>query len=139
MGKFQIVAEKWHKFRDKCNSEVKPTDSAFSKFKKIFGILVMCIYHLRAVFLAIPVAYYTLKLAAYNMKNLPEEVGINLLSNGEFASTISREIAVMGPLAVTGACIVLMFASRKALYPWAVSIFTLLLPIILLISNQYPC
>ena len=138
MGKFQKVTEKWNSVRQQVRSEVKPADSTFSKVKKIIGIIVMCIYHLRAVFLAIPVAYYALKLAAYNIKHLPEQVGINLLSSGEFASTISREMAVMGPLVVTAACIVLMFASRKALYPWAVSIFTLLLPILLLISNQYP-
>ena len=138
MGKFQKIAEKWNGVREKIDTDVKPSDSAFSKVKKVTGIIIMCIYHLRAVFLAIPVAYYALKLAAYNMKHLPEEVGINLLSSGEFAATISRELAVMGPLVVTAACIVLMFASRKALYPWAVSIFTLVLPVLLLISNQYP-
>ena len=138
MGKFQKIFEKWNGIREKMDTEVKPSDSAFSKVKKITGIMIMCVYHLRAVFLAIPVAYYALKLAAYNMKHLPEEVGINLLSSGEFAATISRELAVMGPLVVTAACIVLMFASRKALYPWAVSIFTLALPVLLLISNLYP-
>ena len=106
--------------------------------KHVVGILVMCIYRLRSVFLAIPVAYYALKLAAYNSEHLPEQVGINLLENGAFATTISRELAVTAPLAVTAACLVLMFASRKALYPWAVSIFTLILPILLRISNLYP-
>ena len=98
----------------------------------------MLVYRMRSVFLAIPVVWYALKLAAYNSKHLPEEVGLNLLSTGEFAMTISRELAVMGPLVVTVACIVLMVFSRKALYPWAVSIFTLILPVLLLISNLYP-
>lgn len=138
MGKLGGIVEKWKGFRSQVAAEVSPSDSAFSKFKKVLGILIMCIYRLRAIFLAIPVAYYALKLAAYNMKHLPEEVGINLLASGEFAMTVSRELAVMGPLVVTAACIVLMFASRKALYPWAVSIFTLILPLLLLISNQYP-
>ena len=138
MGKFDALTEKWNGFRKKVTTDVNPSDSAFSKIKKVIGILILCIYRLRAIFLAIPVAYYALKLAAYNMKHLPEEVGINLLSNSEFAMTIGRELAVMGPLVVTAACLVLMFASRKALYPWAVSIFTLLLPILLLFSNLYP-
>ena len=138
MGKLEDLKEKWKQLRSSVTAEVKPTDSAYSKIKKVIGILIMCIYRLRAVFLAIPVAWYALKLAAYNMKHLPEEVGINLLSNGEFAMTIGRELAVMGPLVVTASCIVLMFASRKALYPWAVSIFTLILPLLLLFSNQYP-
>lgn len=138
MGKFDGIVEKWNSFRGHLTSKVEPTDSPFSKIKKVIGVLIMLIYRIRAVFLAIPVAYYALKLAAYNMKHLPEEVGINLLSNGEFAMTVSRELAVMGPLVVTASCIVLMFASRKALYPWAVSIFTLILPLLLLFSNQYP-
>ena len=138
MGKMDGILEKWKGFRGDLTADVKPNDSAFSKVKKVIGVLIMCIYRLRAVFLAIPVAYYALKLAAYNMKHLPEEVGINLLSTGEFAMTIGRELAVMGPLVVTASCIVLMFASRKALYPWAVSLFTLILPLLLLFSNQYP-
>ena len=133
-----VLLEKWNSFRNQLTADVAPSDSVYSKVKKVIGVLVMCVYRLRAVFLAIPVAYYALKLAAYNMKNLPEEVGINLLSNGAFSMTIARELAVMGPLVVTAACIVLMFASRKALYPWAVSIFTLILPVLILISNLYP-
>lgn len=138
MGKLENITEKWNSFRGKLTAEVDTADSVYGKVKKVIGILIMCIYRLRAVFLAIPVAWYALKLAAYNSDHLPEEVGINLLSSGEFAMTISRELAVTAPLGVTAACIVLMFASRKALYPWAVSIFTLILPLLLLFSNQYP-
>ena len=60
------------------------------------------------------------------------------VQNGIFAQTISRDLAVMGPLALTASCLVMMFLSRKALYPWAVSLFTLALPVLLLISNLYP-
>ena len=135
MGKFSGLTEKWKGFREGLTAQVEPSDSTYAKVKKVIGVLI---YRLRAVFLAVPVAYYALKLAAYNSKHLPEQVGINLLSNGAFAMTISRELAVMGPLVVTAACLVLMFASRKALYPWAVSIFTLVLPLLLLFSNLYP-
>ena len=44
----------------------------------------------------------------------------------------------MGPLGLTAACLLLMFCSRKAMYPWAISIFTLALPVLLLVSNVYP-
>ena len=37
------------------------------------------------------------------------------------------------------ACLLLMLCSRKAMYPWAISLFTLIVPILLLISNRYPC
>ena len=138
MGKFDGLKNKWNDYRGSVAEAVAPADSVYIRIKKVIGILIMCVYRLRSVFLAIPVAYYALKLAAYNMKHLPETVGLNLQANGEFAMTIGRELAVTGPLVVTASCLVLMFASRKALYPWAVSIFTLVLPILLLFSNMYP-
>ena len=138
MGKFDAFVNKWNVGREKFSSGLGTAESVYEKIKFVIGFVVMLVYRLRAVFLAIPVAWYALKLAAYNSEHLPEEVGIHLMTNGAFATTISRELAVSGPLAVTAACLVLMFASRKALYPWAVSIFTLILPLLLLISNQYP-
>ena len=138
MGKLKEITAGWNKVQDEVKESLEADVSIWSKIKKVIGILIMVIYRLRSVFLAIPVVYYALKLAAYNGTHLPEKVGLNLLSTGEFAMTISRELAVMGPLAVTGACLVLMVTSRKALYPWAISIFTLILPVLLLISNLYP-
>ena len=138
MGKLKEITAGWSKVQDDVKDSLQQEASLWSKIKKVIGILVMLLYRLRSVFLAIPVAFYALKLAAYNGKHLPEEVGINLLSTGEFAMTISRELAVTGPLAITAACLVLMATSRKALYPWAVSIFTLILPVLLLVSNLYP-
>ncbi|MGM9589524.1 MAG: hypothetical protein ACI3V0_05055 [Faecousia sp.] len=138
MGKIQEMTAGWKKVRSDVEQSVQSNASLWSKIKKVIGILIMVVYRLRSVILAVPVVWYALKLAAYNGKHLPEQVGINLLSTGEFAMTISRELAVMGPLAVTAACLVLMMTSRKALYPWAVSIFTLILPVLLLVSNIYP-
>lgn len=138
MGKMNMLAEKWNTLRKDVTDNVETSGSVYTRVKSIIGVIVMVIYRLRKLVLALPVAYYALKLASYNMQNLPEVVGINLQSNGAFAETISRGMAVMGPLGITGACLVLMFCSRKALYPWAVSIFTLALPLLLLFSNQYP-
>lgn len=138
MGKLQEMNARWKKVQDDVKDNIHSDESAWDKTKKIAGIIVMLIYRLRGIFMAAPVVWYALKLAAYNSKNLPDQVGINLLSSGVFAMTISREMAVMGPLVITGACLVLMLTSRKALYPWAVSIFTLILPVLLLVSNLYP-
>ena len=138
MGKIDMVADKWSGFRSKLSAGINTTGSVYERIKSIIGVIVMVLYHLRKVFLAIPVVYYAVKLARYNMEHLPEMVGINLQSNGVFADTISRNMAVMGPLGVTCACLVLMLFSRKALWPWAVSMFTLVLPLLLLISNLYP-
>ena len=138
MGKLDQMTAGWNKVQDDVKESLQSDASLWSKIKRVVGILIMCVYRLRSVFLAIPVVWYALKLAAYNSKHLPEKVGLNLLATGEFAMTVSRHMAVTGPLVVTGACLVLMFTSRKALYPWAISIFTLILPILLLVSNLYP-
>ncbi len=124
---------------------VKKEKSGFEKFKNAvaqtnrwINLIVMWLFHLRKFVMAAPVVYYALKLAAYNREHLPEQVGINLQATGEFAQYISRNMAVMGPLALTIGCLVLMFCSRKAMYSWAISIFTLALPLLLLLSNAYP-
>ena len=110
----------------------------YDSFKRVVGIIVSWIYRLRKLVLAAPVVYYALRFAGYNAAHLPESVGLNLLSTGEFAFHISRYMAVVGPLALTGGCLAMMFLSRKAMYAWAVSMFTLALPVLLLISNVYP-
>ena len=127
------------------SAPVKKTDTGFEKFKAviakinyIINLIGTWLYRLRKPVMAAPVAYYALKIAQYNMAHLPEEVGINLQSTGEFAQTISRQMAVMGPLGLTAACLLLMFCSRKASYSWAISVFTLALPLVLLFTNVYP-
>ena len=88
--------------------------------------------------MALPVAYYALRLAYYNSIHLPSEVGIFLQNNGNFLRMIDRGTAVVLPLAINFGCLALMMFSRKAMYTWAVSIFSLALPVLLLISNIYP-
>ena len=110
----------------------------YNAFKRAVGIVVTVLYRLRKVVMAAPVVYYALRLAAYNAVNLPQSVGLNLQSTGEFAMHISRYAAVVGPLALTGGCLAMMFLSRKAMYAWAISIFSLALPLLILFSNIYP-
>ena len=112
--------------------------SALGKVGKVFKTIGIWLYRLRKVFMAIPVLYGAFRLAFYNMANLPEQVGLNLQVNGEFAQLIDRNLAVYGPLGLTAACLLIMFLSRRALHPWVISIFSLVLPILLLVTNLYP-
>lgn len=114
------------------------TKAVIGKAGEILGVIVNLLYKLRKIILAAPVVYYAIKLASYNQANLPAVVGVNMQSNGAFAQTITRQLAVMGPLGITAACLLMMFLSRKALYPWAVSIFSLAIPVLLLFSTRYP-
>lgn len=124
---------------------VKEEKSVFTKVKdvvqkvnRVINTIGIWLFRLRKIVLAVPVVYFALKMAAYNSAHLPEEVGINLQATGDFAQYISRSFAVMGPLALTAACLLLMFCSRKAMYSWTISVFTLVLPLLLLLSNTYP-
>lgn len=124
---------------------VKRQDTGFGKVKavvarinSVINFIGVWLYRLRKPVMAAPVVYYALKIADYNRTHLPEQVGINLQSTGEFARMISRDMAVNGPLALTAACLLLMLCSRKAMYSWAISIFTLALPLLILFTNVYP-
>ena len=112
--------------------KVEPT---YRKIEEVITVIVRCIYRLRKVILAAPVVYYAVKIAGENMDRLPEAVGFNLQANGEFAAMVSRNYAVFGPLAITGFCLLLMFSSRKTLFPWIISIFTLVLPYLIYYTN----
>lgn len=112
--------------------------AVISQINRIINFIGVWLFRLRKPVMAAPVIYYALEIAQYNREHLSEQVGINLQSTGEFAQMISRDMAVMGPLALTGACLLLMLCSRKAMYPWAISIFTLALPLLILFTNVYP-
>ena len=112
--------------------------TAVAKVNYLINFIGMFLFRLRKIVLAVPVAYAAVQLALYNRENLPEQVGINLQSTGEFAQMVTRDMAVMGPFGLTIACLLLMFCSRKAMYPWAISVFTLVLPVLILFTNLYP-
>jgi hypothetical protein len=105
---------------------------------KIFVKIGKFIFAVRSVLLAAPVVYAALRLAMYAQENLPEQVGINLQETGEYALMVSRNTAIMGSLAVTALCLLMMFLSRKTIYPWIISIFSLVLPILLIVTNIFP-
>lgn len=121
--------------------DVQSGRDAQQKFKKFWENLCdvgTLAYKLRSVLLSIPVAVGAVALALRNMAKLPEQVGLNLQASGEYAIIVSRGVAVMGPLAITAVCLLLMFISRKVVYPWLISLFSLTLPLLILITNTFP-
>ena len=112
-------------------------ESALQTAKKVFKITGKVLFRLRKIFMAIPVVYAALRLAEYCRENLPEMVGLDIQASGEFAHLIEREQAIEGCLVITGACLVLMLFSRRSVYPWIISMFTLILPVLLLMVNYF--
>ena len=135
--------EKKMRIREKLNEIQLPPwlEKTWDILKKIGRVLASIgkwIYRLRGFFMAVPVALAALFLASRNMARLPEEVGINLLANGQYEYLISRGLAVMAPLIVTAVCLVMMWLSRRTIYPWIISIFSLVLPWLIWITNVFP-
>lgn len=122
---FQKVKEKYQQFRK-------------SYFAQVMGMTARWAYRLRSILLSIPVAVAAIALAMRNLRQLPTEVGINMLANGEYQWIISRSMAAWTPVAVTGVCLLMMFLSKKVLYPWLISVFSLVLPLVLLFTNTFP-
>lgn len=104
----------------------------------VLGIAGKTLWWSRKFFMAIPVVWAALYLARLNYNMLPEMVGIDLQTTGEYARMVTREMAVYGPLAVTAVCLLMMFLSRKTLYPWLICLFSMALPVIVLLSNLFP-
>ena len=96
------------------------------------------IYKLRSVILAVPIVIASIVLAVQNMNRLPPYVGINMQPSGEYAMVLERSVAVMLPLLVTAGCLLMVFLSKKVLYPWLISVFSLVLPLLLWITNVFP-
>ncbi len=115
------------------NVKKRETSRFMHTVKGVFKLL----YKLRGFILGIPVAAAAIVMAINNQIKLPDDVGIVLMASGEQAQTISKAAAVLGPLALTGICLVLVFCSKKVLYPWLISLFSLALPLLILFINTF--
>lgn len=119
------------------NFEQKEKKTGNTFFGVIGGIAGM-LYKLRSILLSIPVVLAAVMLAIRNMRVLPETVGINLLASGDYQWMVDRNIAVLGPLAITALCLLMVFCSRRVVYPWLISIFSLAIPFLIWITNVFP-
>jgi cytochrome bd-type quinol oxidase subunit 2 len=85
-----------------------------------------------------------------NMRRLPETVEVTKMAintKSEEAlfgflelstTTISRGLAVNFPVILTAICLVMMLCSKRAMYPFVIAVFTLLLPIALYFFAVFP-
>lgn len=132
------VMIKWTELKKKSAPYVKRVNALARDVGKAFSVIWKYVYRLRKVFLAIPVGAAAVMLALYNESKLPEVVGLGLQISGDYTYQVTRELAVLGPVALTALCLLLVFISRRTLTPWLVSVFTLALPLVILITNIFP-
>lgn len=127
------ISQAWKRFLQK-----EGTQKVIGFFKKVGFVLKLTakwIYKLRSLVFSIPVLVCAGALAIRNARLLPERVGINILANGDYQWMISRDAAVWIPFSVTAVCLLLMLCSKKMLYPWLISLFSLVLPLVIWLTN----
>lgn len=129
---------KFNEFKNKLHDSWQRSEPVRSKIWNVLRQIGLWIYRLRSVLLAAPVVVAALYLAKKCMNALPARVGLLILENGSYQWMVTRNMAVLLPLLVTAACLLMMFCSRKVIYPWLISIFSLVLPIVIYITNVFP-
>ena len=122
----------------KCRETYNRAKPGLEKTGDIMSLIGLWLWRLRKFVMAIPIVWLSLYLARLNYNALPPMVGIDLQTTGEYARMITREAAVYGPMAVTAVCLLMMFLSRRTLYPWLIALLSLALPLLILITNIFP-
>ena len=138
MGFMESISEKWEAFMTKSAPTFEKIGNFFRKVGATAAKVWAFMVKFKQFILAIPVAAGAVILALRNMSALPKKVGFGLQLDGTFDFMVARGIAVLGPIAVTALCLLLMFCSKRVLTPWLVSVFSLVLPLLIWIVNCYP-
>ncbi len=132
------LLDKWNDFYRSTEPIRERIGQFFTELTASGKVAWKILLRLRKVFLAIPVGWGAVYLAFYNLEHLPKVVGLDLQISGDFNIQIVRELAVLGPVALTALCLLLMFVSRRTLTPWLVSVFSLTVPVLILLTNIFP-
>lgn len=138
MSFWDNVMAKWNKLGDTLAPVMAKIKSGARVVAKGMRTIWRHIFAMRRIFISIPVAVAAVVLAVRNQAVLPAVVGLDLQNNGTFSIQILREIAVLGPLAITALCLLLVFCSKRTLTPWLVSVFSLSIPFVIQILNTFP-
>ncbi len=138
MNGIQKMKIKWQNYLRTHRPQIEKTKKTFQRIGTTLRTTGVWLYKLRSVVLAIPVAIAAILLAIRNLSALPESVGFDMQASGEYAMLLDRSVVVVVPLAVTALCLLLTFCSRKVLYPWLISVFSLALPVLFYLTSVFP-
>lgn len=138
MNFFHLLSEKWNMLCRKAKPVMDKVAAVCRRIGRYVKSITIYVIKLRKIFLAVPVVVAAILLALNNLGSLPQIVGINLMADGNFSFVLDRLTAVLAPLLVTAVCLLLMFCSKRTLTPWLVSVFSLTLPLIILVINTFP-
>lgn len=142
--------DKFYAFWDRVFPVLAGIGRFFKALGEIFFKIGLYIFRLRSLLLAAPVAAVALILAMDNQARLAETVEITKITYNPQAAdalfgflelsttTITRDAAVYGPAMITAACLLMMMCSKRTLYPFMISVFSLCLPLVIWFFSIYP-
>ncbi len=143
------IVDKWQTFKNKPRPGLDKVRKVFHKIGNFLSRLWKAVFMFRGLVLSAPVAAASVILAARSQSDLPEIVEITLPGievhgqNSLFGflvyqtQYVPRGTAVLVPLILTVACLLLTMCSKRMFYPWIISLFTLTVPLFLLLTNVY--
>ncbi len=132
------VMDYWQLLCEKAAPTVKKVSGFLYELKKAILFIWDFVKRMKKVVLAAPIAFLAVVIAIYNLASLPALVGIFLLESGDYAFQMLRELVVLSCMALTALCLLLMFISKRTMTPWLVSLFSLALPLVILLTNVFP-
>ena len=108
-----------------------------------YGPVLKKLFKYRGVVMALPVVAGSAILATFSMAKLPAKVMLSVPAVVDSDLVLKmiemdKGTAIIVPILVTAVCLLLMFCSRRQTYPWLISLFSLILPVILLIAGMFP-
>ena len=109
---FSDMKEKWNGFMEK-------TRPGREKTGRVLSIAGLWIYRLRSLILGIPVGVAAVILALRNARSLPAQIALSIpkVEDGALvivSQMLDKNVAVMGPLAITALCILMMLSTHCA-------------------------
>lgn len=144
------IVEQWNKIVEDIRPSWNLAVKIFRGIGLVFVYLWKFLFSIRGIIISAPVAALALAVASWGQKNLPEAVEITHIAidrNAENAlfglfvmstDMITRDVALFVPLVLTAFCLLMTILSKRTLYPWLISLFTLCLPIVMYYLNTYP-
>lgn len=143
------IVDKWEAWKQTPRPGLEKTGKGLQKTSSFLSQLWHYLFLFRGLILSAPLAAAAVILAAKCSTDLPTAVEVTLPGiqvrgeNSLFGflvyqtQYVPRGTAVMVPLVLTAACLLLTICSKRTLYPWLISLFTLSVPLFLLLTNVY--
>ena len=144
------IVERWYWLVDKVSPAWEVFTDIFHWIARFFTLLWRYMFMFRGILISAPVAVLAAMIIVWSREHLPEMVEITHLVLdpeaegavfGLFVMTtesISRNVAIGGPVALSAVCLVCTMLSKRTLYPWLISLLSLTLPVIMYCLNTYP-